>query len=288
MNPVLLHIQMPSCKKLRSLLIDCILASDCYKDKKSIKECLEGDVERVKREGDGADGVPEQCRQLQKAHLICVRGMVRWVPVTKSAVCLCNHHHHHSGYSWMKSVSWTTIQDLPFPRSHAGDQESTVVNFSHKIPLFFSSATLPYSPPSVPCCWWMKSSPSKKCRLLVASLLLAVGAVLVALSVVTRTVIPLLMDTKIAETLTVDSSAHPEYPAFLTNDYDGAPAKYNRIFFYDLVNQQELLLGQPPIYQERGPYVFQELYRHHSVRARCMAFFLTSHSATYSSFPRPT
>jgi len=69
---------MPSCKQLRQEVVDCILLSDCVvKDKHSLKECLQGDPERVKRDGEGADGVPEKCRLLQKAHLICVRGMVR-------------------------------------------------------------------------------------------------------------------------------------------------------------------------------------------------------------------
>jgi cytochrome c oxidase assembly factor 5 len=69
---------MPTCKGLRQELIDCIMISDCVmKDKKSVKECLQGDSAKVQREGPEADGVPEKCRQLQRAHLICMRGLVR-------------------------------------------------------------------------------------------------------------------------------------------------------------------------------------------------------------------
>jgi hypothetical protein len=54
------------------------MLSDCYMhDKKSVKNCLVGDPEKVKREGAEADGVPEKCRQIQHAHTICIRGLVR-------------------------------------------------------------------------------------------------------------------------------------------------------------------------------------------------------------------
>jgi cytochrome c oxidase assembly factor 5 len=69
---------MPSCKGLRQEVIDCILSSDCViKQKKSLKECFRGDRELADREGPGADGVPEKCRQLQRGHLLCVKSMVR-------------------------------------------------------------------------------------------------------------------------------------------------------------------------------------------------------------------
>lgn len=68
---------MPTCKGLRQEVIDCILLSDCVVvDGKSVKECLIGDRDLCNRKGDGADGVPDRCRQLQAAHKICIRGML--------------------------------------------------------------------------------------------------------------------------------------------------------------------------------------------------------------------
>jgi cytochrome c oxidase assembly factor 5 len=68
---------MPTCKGLRRELIDCLLISDCVVvEKKSAKECLQGDSDRISRYGPGGDGVPEKCRQIQRAHQICVRGLV--------------------------------------------------------------------------------------------------------------------------------------------------------------------------------------------------------------------
>jgi cytochrome c oxidase assembly factor 5 len=60
---------MPSCKGLRQEVVDCILTSDCVlRDKRSLKDCLSTDA--------NDDSVPDKCRQLQRAHMICVRGMV--------------------------------------------------------------------------------------------------------------------------------------------------------------------------------------------------------------------
>ena len=58
---------MPTCKGLRQELIDCLLVSDCVlKDGRQIKQCLDLD----------ADGVPDKCRLLQRAHSICIKAMV--------------------------------------------------------------------------------------------------------------------------------------------------------------------------------------------------------------------
>ncbi|KAI3650939.1 hypothetical protein MP228_004420 [Amoeboaphelidium protococcarum] len=68
---------MPTCKGLRQEVVDCILLSDCVvKDKKSVKECLVGDQERVDKYGPEGDGVPEKCRQLQRAHDVCLKGLL--------------------------------------------------------------------------------------------------------------------------------------------------------------------------------------------------------------------
>ena len=43
---------MPTCKGLRQELIDCLLVSDCVmKDGKTVKQCLEGDAEFLKKYG---------------------------------------------------------------------------------------------------------------------------------------------------------------------------------------------------------------------------------------------
>ena len=69
---------MPTCQGLRAELMDCLLISDCVViDGKSLKECLKGDPEQIKKDGPEADGVPEKCRQIQRAHSICIRGLVR-------------------------------------------------------------------------------------------------------------------------------------------------------------------------------------------------------------------
>lgn len=67
-----------SCSRFRQALIDCLLASPCITEhpENSFEDCLKGDKEKVKRDGPGSDGVPVECRQVQKGLYECKRGMV--------------------------------------------------------------------------------------------------------------------------------------------------------------------------------------------------------------------
>ncbi|KAI8854295.1 cytochrome c oxidase assembly protein PET191-domain-containing protein [Chytridium lagenaria] len=53
---------MPTCQKYREDLIECLAASDCVKNGRSVKECLDPKYN---------DSVPGDCRKAQRAFFEC-------------------------------------------------------------------------------------------------------------------------------------------------------------------------------------------------------------------------
>jgi hypothetical protein len=64
----------------------------------------------------------------------------------------------------------------------------------------------------------------------------------------------------------VSGPDHPEYAQFESNAGDDAPKKLNKIYFYHITNSDAVVKqGMAPIFEERGPYVFRETFKHHNV-----------------------
>ena len=78
---------------------------------------------------------------------------------------------------------------------------------------------------------------------------------------------PKLIDSKILDQIVITSEQHSEYERqFLTNNATDGPPKYNKLYFFHINNPNDFLtLGQKPVFQERGPYVFKETFRRHNV-----------------------
>lgn len=101
----------------------------------------------------------------------------------------------------------------------------------------------------------------RRCCLLTSIILMTVGALAVVIGIVCLVVLPSYVSEQVRSKVVIDSTEHSEFYTIKSNTYDGAAAKYNKMYFYDIQNPSEFLSNNAkPKFVERGPYVFREYY----------------------------
>jgi hypothetical protein len=105
-----------------------------------------------------------------------------------------------------------------------------------------------------------KLATTRRWCLRTAVVLMICGSLAIIIGLVSKLVIPRFLETQVLSKVIIDSVDHSEFYTIKSNTYEGAAAKYNKIYLYDMKNPNEFIHGQKPEFVERGLYVFREYY----------------------------
>ncbi|KAI3650938.1 hypothetical protein MP228_004419 [Amoeboaphelidium protococcarum] len=104
----------------------------------------------------------------------------------------------------------------------------------------------------------------KRSRVFRVSLCFFILAILMlVLGILSKVLIPSIVNSAVLDTVVVASEHHPEYDQLKSNMDDGSPPKYNKMWFYNITNPHRVVLGELPEYNLVGPYVYREYYYRH-------------------------